>query len=99
MSVKSNLELARKYEWNAMLAKNQNDIANQQRYESMARMAMIDAGIQYQKPPIIESQPVLHSTYYYDNNSSENYTLIGILSFVGTLVFILGLAYLGSIFL
>ena len=48
MSIKSDLQLARKYEWNAMLAKNQNNIEGQQRYESMAKMAMLDAAISYE---------------------------------------------------
>ena len=47
MSINSNLHLARKYEWNSMMAKMQNDTFESNRYESMAKMAMIDAGIDY----------------------------------------------------
>ena len=49
MSSKSNLELARKYEWNAMMSKYQSNISSMERYESMAKMATIDAGIDFSR--------------------------------------------------
>ena len=43
MSVKSNLDLARKYEWYAMFADAQGDKKLADRYSSFAKMSMIDA--------------------------------------------------------
>ena len=43
MNTKSNLDLARKYEWNAMLAEHGNNLSEKNRYEAMAKMALIDA--------------------------------------------------------
>lgn len=45
MSAKDNLQLARKYEWNASMARLQGNTREADRYESMSKMAMIDAGI------------------------------------------------------
>ena len=45
MNAKSNLKLARKYEWNAAMARAQNNTEAAERYDAMAKMATLDAGI------------------------------------------------------
>ena len=45
MSINSDLQLARKYEWNASMARAQGNIKEADRYESMAKMSMIDVGL------------------------------------------------------
>lgn len=43
MSSKSNLDLARKYEWNSYIARNSGNESEAVRYESMSKMALMDA--------------------------------------------------------
>ena len=43
MSSKSNLDIARKYEWNSYIAKNSGNESDAIRYESMSKMALMDA--------------------------------------------------------
>ena len=43
MSSKSNLDLARKYEWNSYISRNSGNESEAIRYESMSKMALMDA--------------------------------------------------------
>ena len=43
MSVKSNLDLARKYSWNASMARQNGDTREADRYDAMSKMSIIDA--------------------------------------------------------
>lgn len=43
MSSKSNLDLARKYEWNSYVSRNSGNESEAIRYESMSKMALMDA--------------------------------------------------------
>ena len=47
MSTKSNLELANKYEWLSMHAKNRGDTQEANMYESLAKMSVINAGLDH----------------------------------------------------
>ena len=47
MSTKSNLQLARKYEWNSMMAKASNHNEEADRYAYMSKMATLDAGLDF----------------------------------------------------
>ena len=94
MSAKSNLQLARKYEWYAMLAKNSNNKADQDRYESMAKLALLDAGIQYQT----ESNE--DKTFHYacsNDPSVRKHPVVYVVAGVITAVFLSFVYYFGSL--
>lgn len=57
MSVKSNLDLARKYSWNASMAKQFGDIREADRYDAMAKMSMIDAAADFNNQSRINTIP------------------------------------------
>ena len=76
MSVKSNLNLAKKYEWNAYICNNCGDEAGKVRYETMAKMAMLNAA----DLAASESNKSKHTSNTVSTNYTYNYADIKFLS-------------------
>ena len=63
MSINTNLEAARRYEWNASMAKSQGDEREANRYEYMAKMALIDTAMEVNKNSVINNRSQYSSSY------------------------------------
>lgn len=86
----SNLNLARKYEWNASMARAQGDTKEAERYESMSKMALIDA-VQDMNRNHINNQSSDNTSYSYCYRASDgkDHTIAFCIGFFGGLALLL----------
>ena len=86
-----NLNLARKYEWNASMARAQGDTKEAERYESMSKMALIDAAQDMNRNHTNSMQSYDNTSYSYCSRASDgkDHTIAFCIGFFGGLALLL----------
>ena len=91
MNTYNDINLAKKYEWNAFLARNRQNESDAKRYETMSKIAMMNAAqsanINLQNNTSKYIPNTATRSAYSSSSTSVIWTIIGAIIAVGVIVF------------
>lgn len=91
MNTYNDINLAKKYEWNAFLARNRQNESDAKRYETMSKMAMMNAAqsanINLQNNTSKYASTMTTRAAYSGLSTSVIWTIIGTIIAIGVIAF------------